>query len=520
MTAKRIAVLTIWRDSADTIGQSLAQYEALENDLIPKGYRFIYAFLENDSQDLTASMLHCWLRSRKGFLLSENTDSPKWGSVQSIERTQWLARYRNLCLQVLDYWEFDYLLVADGDVIYRTDLIERMVQHLEEDQEVGMVTPNTVQNVIDVTEDSGLPSYYDSWALRSLENIQGLTFASNPFLNLEDRQEWETGFPVTVGSAFGSIALVRGSILQEFDIAWDGEEGCEHWAFCKGIRSAGYEVIVDPELHAEIKHDPPVVPTAEVIEFQKERLKQHTQRLLGGISLARNELCVTFGICTGYDNPEHLIKCVNSIRKQADYLYDYEILIVGPEVPDSIYNELDLEANNYDIEFIEFDESIKPRWITKKKNLIAQNASFERLCILHDYLWLTPDWAKNLAEFENTEQWSVLAFPQLRTDGGRFWYDWSGFKGPRHLDQRQFYSYKDWSHNDDVYISGNIFCVNRYLLLNHPFDENLAHMQEEDLEWSRRISPYAHFKCAHSSIVCHQKEHRDQAYFLKVDAGF
>jgi hypothetical protein len=62
----------------------------------------------------------------------------------------------------------------------------------------------------------------------------------------------------------------------------------------------------------------------------------------------------------------------------------------------------------------------------------------------------------------------------------------AAFRGPRHLDDRQFYRYTDWTHNDEVYISGNIFCVNRHLLLDHPFDESLGHMQEEDLEWSRR----------------------------------
>jgi hypothetical protein len=69
-----------------------------------------------------------------------------------------------------------------------------------------------------------------------------------------------------------------------------------------------------------------------------------------------------------------------------------------------------------------------------------------------------------------------------------------------------------------VYISGNILCVHRGLLIDHPFDESLGHMDEEDLEWSRRVAPYAHFKCAYNSLVCHQKEHRDQAFFDTVDS--
>lgn len=512
MSGKRIAVLTLWRDSSEIISHALAQYEWMEDELIPKGYRFTYAFLENDSQDMTAMILTRWLDDRKGFLITEKTGSRKWGSVQSTERTQWLARYRNICLNILEFWDFDYLLVADSDVHFRPDLIEWMVQELENDPTVGMVTPNTVQDVTDVINDTGLPSYYDSWALIDMNGDHGLTFASNPFVDIDDRRNWEDDFPIVVQSAFGSIAMVRGSILEENDISWDGEKGCEHWAFCKGIRDAGYDVIVHPEMHAEIKHKEQVIPNPDIVTFHKERLRQHTVNIIRKKDITK-QFTISFGICTGYENPEHLIKCVESIRKQAKDLDDYQILLIGPEAPKQITTELGAP----DIEFIIFDESIRPRWITKKKNLLARKVDFDRLCIMHDYLWLSPDWARNLWEFEQGNDWGVLAFPQQRSDGGRFWYDWSGFRGPRHLDDRQFYDYNDWNHNDEVYISGNIFCVHRGLLLDHPFDERLGHMQEEDLEWTKRIAPYVHFKCAYNSLVCHQKEHRDQAFFKKLD---
>ena len=513
MTGKRIAVLTLWRDNSDNIGHALAQYEWMEDELIPRGYRFIYAFLENDSKDMTAGILLRWMEDRKGFLTSEKTGSRKWGSVQSTERTKWLARYRNICLSSLDFWAFDYLLVVDSDVHYRPDLVETMVMEMENDPGLGMITPKTVQDVTDAIGDTGLPSYYDSWALIDLEGNQGMTFAANPFLDPDDRRNWEDNFPIEVKSAFGSIAMIRGSILEEHDIAWDGEKGCEHWGLCQGIRDAGYAIIVEPELHAEIKHKEEVVPHPDVVAFHKDRLRQYTVNIIRGPEVPK-DFTITFGICTGYTNAEHLIKCVESIRNQAKDLDDYQILVIGPEAPDAIVEELD----HPDIEFITFDESVRPMWITKKKNILAQKADFDRLCLMHDYMWLTPNWAKKLSEFEYHNYWNVLAFPQQRADGGRFWYDWSGFRGPRELDDRQFYDYKDWDHNDEVYISGNILCVHRGLLIEHPFDESLGHMDEEDLEWSRRVAPYAHFKCVYNSLVCHQKEHRDQAFFDTVDS--
>jgi hypothetical protein len=515
MTGKRIAVLTLWRDSSDCISESLAQFEWMENELIPKGYRFVYSFLENDSKDMTGAMLMRWLDDRKGFLITEKTGSRKWGSVQSTERTKWLARYRNVCLSTLDFWDFDYLLVVDTDVQYRPDLIERMVEEMENEPGMGMITPNTVQDVTDAIENTGLPSYYDSWALIDSDGNQGMTFAANPFVKPKDSRNWVENFPVEVNSAFGSIAMIRGSILEEYEITWDGEKGCEHWGLCQDIRDVGYSIVVDPELHAEIKHKEPVIPNPDVVKFHKERLRQHTENSVYTVLGQKfpQKFTISFGICTGYDNAEHLIKCVNSIRQQAKDLDDYEILVIGPKAPEEIVEDLD----GPDIEFIEFNESTRPKWITKKKNLLAQKAKFERLCIMHDYMWLTLGWAELLWAFECSNDWQVLAFPQQRSDGGRFWYDWSGFRGPRELDDRQFYDYKDWNNNNEVYISGNIFCVHKRLLLDYPFDESLAHMQEEDLEWTRRIAPYVHFKCAYNSLVCHQKEHRDQHFFDKLD---
>ena len=74
---KTIAVLTIWRDNEKILDRALSQYETMEDELIPKGFRFTYAFLENDSKDETAMRLYKWVRERRGFLVSEQIDAPK-----------------------------------------------------------------------------------------------------------------------------------------------------------------------------------------------------------------------------------------------------------------------------------------------------------------------------------------------------------------------------------------------------------------------------------------------------------
>ena len=270
---KTIAVLTIWRDNEKILDRALSQYETMEDELIPKGFRFTYAFLENDSKDETAMRLYKWVRERRGFLVSEQIDAPKWGSVALTERTRWLARYRNVCLAALDFWKYDYLLVADSDVHFKPDLLEKMVKHIDLNEDVGRITPNTVQNVTDHVGGTDRPSYFDSWTLIDLAKQQGMTFAANPFLQPRDRELWDRGEPVSVYSAFGSIAMIRGEIPLNYDVYWNADVGCEHTGLCEDITSAGFEIIVDPKLHAEIIHEEPVIPDPYVVKMHQDRLK-------------------------------------------------------------------------------------------------------------------------------------------------------------------------------------------------------------------------------------------------------
>ena len=273
--SKIVAVLALWRDSCEYIERSLAQFQDMEKLLAQHQIRCVYSFFENDSVDDTPYILMDWLRNRKGILQSENIDAPKWGSVSSIERVKYQARYRNLALSPLNnYYNFDYLLVADSDVHWEPELILDMVEVLDANPTWGMVSPNTVQNVRDYVEDTDRPSYFDSWSLKDRDDEQCLTFAANPFLHIEDRLLWDQGKPVSCNSAFGSIAMVKAEAMDcEDGVEWAVIDGVEHWEFCAGIRSNGYEVIVDPTLHAEIIHKKEVVPHPDIVKFHQERLQ-------------------------------------------------------------------------------------------------------------------------------------------------------------------------------------------------------------------------------------------------------
>jgi hypothetical protein len=269
-----LAVLSLWRDSERYLTRSLNQFEAMEEELQERGIRVIYSFFENDSKDETPTKLVSWLKGRKGIIQSERIDAPRWGSVSSLDRVRYQARYRNMALEPLNtYYNFDYLLVADSDVYWDPNLITGMIDRLDDNPSWGMISPNTVQNVRDFVEDTERKSYFDSWSLKDLDDDQCLTFAANPFLRPEDREAWNNNQPVSCNSAFGSIAMVKAEALDcEDGIEWSVIDGVEHWEFCAGVRSNGYEVIADPTLHAEVIHNEEVVPHPDVIRFHQKRL--------------------------------------------------------------------------------------------------------------------------------------------------------------------------------------------------------------------------------------------------------
>jgi hypothetical protein len=270
-----LAVLSLWRDSERYIERSLNQFEAMEEELQEQGIRVVYSFFENDSKDETPIKLLHWLKGRKGILQSERIDAPKWGSVSSLDRVRYQARYRNMALEPLNtYYNFNYLLVVDSDVYWDPGLVLEMINRLEKNESWGMISPNTVQNVRDFVEDTERKSYFDSWSLKDLDDDQCLTFAANPFLRPEDREAWNNNQPVSCNSAFGSIAMVKAEAMDcEDGVEWAVIDGVEHWEFCAGIRSNGYEVIADPTIHAEVIHNEEVVPHPDVIQYHRKRLQ-------------------------------------------------------------------------------------------------------------------------------------------------------------------------------------------------------------------------------------------------------
>ena len=111
----------------------------------------------------------------------------------------------------------------------------------------------------------------------------------------------------------------------------------------------------------------------------------------------------TFGITTDYSDMNRIEQIKTSIRDMK--INNYEILIIGNLKRD----------NEFDTEYVYFNEEEKPKWVTRKKNILASNAKYENVVIFHDYFLFDLEWYNNFLVFG--DDWDVCSNKQLLITG-------------------------------------------------------------------------------------------------------
>ena len=207
------------------------------------------------------------------------------------------------------------------------------------------------------------------------------------------------------------------------------------------------------------------------------------------------EIPFTFGIITVYEDKDRLQEIILSIRNLN--IPEYEILFVGGGDSDGI--------DGQDIRKINFDENEKPKWITRKKNILVQEARYDNVVVMHDYHVFDPNWYEAFKIFGT--DWDICSCPQYLITGSRNPMDWSLWDKPGH-GRAWSLNYNDWSQAQYMYISGGFFMVKKHVMLEEPLDESLVWNEEEDVEWSMRVRNKYMMKCNGNAIVRHNKWHR------------
>lgn len=189
----------------------------------------------------------------------------------------------------------------------------------------------------------------------------------------------------------------------------------------------------------------------------------------------------TFGIITNGWNDEKVRKIIQSIS--ALNIPTFEIIVVGYRSAIHIPGA----------RFVHFDETLKPNWITRKKNLICEMARYENVVLLHDYVVFHPDWYAGFLRFGNS--FDVCVTRILNLDGTRY-RDYTLFPmymqriDPKFSTQCLLpYDFKPTQQTSKLsYISGAYYVVKKHIALRYPLDETKSWGEGEDVEFSYRTA--------------------------------
>jgi len=215
---------------------------------------------------------------------------------------------------------------------------------------------------------------------------------------------------------------------------------------------------------------------AEYIDTYKKRGKATiSYKKLRSVLVAHDSISKwSFGMVTNGVRKDFIKKSIESIRSLK--IPEYEIIVCG-KYPFPIEN---------DIIYIPFTKRDDRGWITKKKNLIANEARFKNLCIFHDRIVFSKKWYKAMRHYGNV--FEVLTCRQLLKNGTRVG-DWVHSRKPYGTRAYQLtieqLDYKDWTEN--VYIGGMFTIIKKHVWEKIPWNETLYWHEAEDIELSVRL---------------------------------
>lgn len=179
----------------------------------------------------------------------------------------------------------------------------------------------------------------------------------------------------------------------------------------------------------------------------------------------------TFGIIVDGRRDVNVDRCIESIiNLKIPY---FEIIICG---------KYEGKKSNK-VKHISFEPKIG--WITKKKNLICENAKFENLIIVHDRYIFDKDWFEGMKIYGN--YFEILSCIQNDLSGNRVddWITYGLDENGDEIGNLGFIDYKDWDING--FIGGGLYIIKKSVWRKCKWNETLVWGQGEDLDISRNF---------------------------------
>jgi len=187
---------------------------------------------------------------------------------------------------------------------------------------------------------------------------------------------------------------------------------------------------------------------------------------------------ISFVILTIGDKPEKLRLCIRSIHKNFEDRNDYEVCVVGNNIPD---------LAGLNVKTVEDEE--KKEFLGARKNIGTNNTSGEILVHCDDDIVFSENWLNTFEGYIKTNKdWEIMGNRVLLPDGTRYW-DRATFSPAHKMVDYDFYS-------DDVtfYQSGAFSISKRSLLDKMSWDDDIPFYgmfkgfeHNEDVEFSIRL---------------------------------
>lgn len=229
---KKVLVYSIIRNNENSVDRYYDQVKAIVKS--SPDYEFYLSLYENDSTDGTKRKIFQkdWSFFSGVSIISENINTPYFGSVKDALRVEILSNARNKAIEAGGFLEnMDYILMVEGDNQYETSAVRKLL-------DFHMLEPDfDVVSSVSVRKNN---KHYDCWATR-------VTAEYNP--NGSDLEKgWE-------GLSYGSYYSTSNGIClynakpfkQGVRHGWinniTNEFDCEMVVVCQNLRDAGYENI-------------------------------------------------------------------------------------------------------------------------------------------------------------------------------------------------------------------------------------------------------------------------------------
>ena len=206
----------------------------------------------------------------------------------------------------------------------------------------------------------------------------------------------------------------------------------------------------------------------------------------------------TFWIITNWERIEWIEKVIQSILKQE--IPNFEIIICWKLIDKSIIEK-------YNLKYVEFTEKDEIWWITRKKNLVVQNAKYENLMIMHDKIILDDNWYNWMQKYWNNfeslscitkniegkrySDWKVVLWKDLYFIKNKIYskirknVDKWVYKESLWFDQ-YYLNYNDWDVHSSIV--GHFNILKKRIASKVQWDENLYWNCAEDVALSSDIN--------------------------------